>query len=486
LGITVLELMPVADFPGRFGWGYDGVSLFAPTRLYGTPDEFREFVDQAHGLGLGVILDVVYNHLGPDGNYLKQFSDDYFTDRYPNEWGEPINFDGKNSAPVREFFLTNAAYWIEEFHLDGLRLDATQGIFDASPEHILAPLSRRVRQAGRSRATYLVAENEPQQVKLVQPRQAGGYGLDALWNDDFHHSAQVALTGRKDAYYHDYNGQAQEFVSMAKWGYLYQGQWYSWQAKPRGTLAFGLSPDNFVHYLQNHDQIANSLRGWRVHQLTSPGRLRALTTLLLLGPATPLLFQGQEFAASAPFLYFADHKPELTKLIAKGRTDFVCQFKTIALPECASYLADPCSEQTFTNCKLNCAERQQHAEIYELHRDLLRLRRQDPVFSHPQAGGVEGAVLGAQAFGLRFFGPQQNDRLLLINLGRDLQLHPVAEPLLAPVEGSTWRLKWSSESPAYGGSGTLPSDWKENFILTGEAALVLEPGAPADSDKSAE
>ncbi len=222
LGITVLELMPVAEFPGNFGWGYDGVNLFAPTRLYGRPDDFRRFVDQAHCLGMGVILDVVYNHLGPDGNYLSKFSDDYFTDRYETDWGKAINFDGHSAGPVRDFYISNACYWIEEFHLDGLRLDATQTIYDQSPEHIIAVITRRVRQAAGNRCVILVAENEPQDVKLVRPEDRGGYGMDALWNDDFHHSAMVALTGHNQAYYSDYLGSPQEFISAAKWGYLFR------------------------------------------------------------------------------------------------------------------------------------------------------------------------------------------------------------------------------------------------------------------------
>jgi maltooligosyltrehalose trehalohydrolase len=220
-GITVIEVMPVADFPGSFGWGYDGVDLFAPTRLYGTPDEFRLFVDKAHSLGIGVILDVVYNHMGPVGNYLGQYTRSYFSDRYKNEWGEAINFDGPNSGPVREFFTANAGYWIEEFHLDGLRLDATQQIFDKSPENILAAITRTVREAGSRhggrRKTILIAENEPQQVKLVRPINEGGFGIDGLWNDDFHHSAMVALTGHKEAYYSEYLGNPQEFISSLKW-----------------------------------------------------------------------------------------------------------------------------------------------------------------------------------------------------------------------------------------------------------------------------
>jgi maltooligosyltrehalose trehalohydrolase len=305
-GITVIEMMPVADFPGRFGWGYDGVNLFAPTRLYGTPDDLRDFVDRAHQAGIGVILDVVYNHLGPDGNYLKEFSPDYFTSRYENEWGEALNFDGENCGPVREFFLANAAYWIQEFHFDGLRLDATQQIFDSSPRHIIGEISRTVKRAGGKRSTILVAENEPQETDLVRKQ-----GLDALWNDDFHHTATVALTSRSEAYYSDYCGTPQEFISAAKYGYLYQGQRYKWQKKRRGTPALDLEPAVFVNFFENHDQVANSARGKRIWQSTSPGRFRAMTALLLLMPSTPMLFQGQEFSASAPFVYFADHKPEL-------------------------------------------------------------------------------------------------------------------------------------------------------------------------------
>src|SRR6185369_15663527 len=204
LGVTVVEVMPVADFAGRFGWGYDGVDLYAPTRLYGTPDDMRAFVDEAHRVGLGVILDVVYNHLGPSGNYLPQFSERYFTDEYATEWGEPFNYDGEDAAPVREFVVANAGYWIAEFHLDGLRLDATQSMHDASPEHVLAALGREARRAAGARSIIVIAENEPQETRLVRPTEQGGYGLDALWNDDFHHSAMVALTGRSEAYYSDY------------------------------------------------------------------------------------------------------------------------------------------------------------------------------------------------------------------------------------------------------------------------------------------
>jgi maltooligosyltrehalose trehalohydrolase len=476
-GVSVLEVMPVAAFPGRFGWGYDGVDLFAPTQLYGAPDDFRRFVDDAHRHRLGVILDVVYNHLGPDGNYLQHFSPDYFTDRYPNEWGAAINFDGEHAEPVREFFVGNAGYWIDEFHLDGLRLDATQQIFDASPEHILAAITRRVREAARGRATLVIAENEPQQTRLVRPVAAGGFGLDALWNDDFHHSARVALTGRAEAYYQDYRGTPQEIVSAVKRGYLYQGQRYAWQAKRRGTSTAGVPPAALVTYLQNHDQVANSGGGERLHALTTPGRYRAMTAVLLLAPSTPLLFQGQEFAASNPFLFFADHRPELARLVRKGRGDFLRQFPSLATPAMAACLADPSDVATFERCRLDFGERTRHAGAYALHRDLLRLRREDRVFHAQGAGGIDGAVLADEALVLRFFGDDGDDRLLVVNLGRDMLLAAASEPLLAPPDERRWRMVWASEAPRYGGCGVpaLPSD--ESWRLVGHAAMVMAPAA---------
>ena len=474
-GITVLEVMPVADFPGRFGWGYDGVGQFAPVRLYGEPDDFRRFVDAAHRAGLGVILDVVYNHFGPDANYLNEFSPDYFTDKHESDWGDPINFDGEKAGPVREFFLTNAAYWIEEFHIDGLRLDATQQIFDALPENIMAAIGKRVREAAGGRKTIIVAENEPQLTKLVRPIESGGYGLDALCNDDFHHSAMVAMTGRNEAYYTDYLGKPQEFLSMVKYGYLYQGQRYKWQKQRRGTPDLRLAPAKFVTYIQNHDQIANSGRGERVQFMTSPGRLRAMTALMLLAPGTPMLFQGQEFASSSPFYYFADHKPDLAKRVGEGRAKFLAQFRSLATTEMLPCLADPASPSTFERCKLDFNERERNRRSYDLHRDLLRLRREDPVFSAQTPGGVDGAVLAEECLMLRFFGEVGDDRLLLVNFGRDLHLDPAPEPLLAPPDGMTWQTLWSSEDPRYGGTGTPRLDSEDNWRIPGHAAVALRP-----------
>ncbi len=473
-GITLVEVMPVAEFPGRFGWGYDGVDLYAPARIYGRPDDLRRFVDRAHAEGLGVILDVVYNHIGPDGNYLKEFSEDYFTDRYENDWGEAINYDGRNSGPVREFFSANAGYWIDEFHLDGLRLDATHAIFDCSPEHILTKIGKEARRAARGRQILVIAENEAQQSILVHPLEKGGYGLDAVWNDDFHHSAMVAMTGRNEAYYTDYLGKPQEFISAIKYGYLFQGQRHKWQKKRRGTPCLRVNPARFVTFIQNHDQVANSARGLRCHMLTDPGRYRAMTALMLLAPGTPLLFQGQEFAASAPFLFFADHNPELKPKVRAGRAKFLSQFRSLSDPEMSKTLPDPGDPQTFERCKLDLSEREKHREAYSLHRDLLKLRREDPVLRQQRPGTVDGAVLGPEAFLLRCFG-EEEDRLLLVNFGVDLRLNPAPEPLLAPPEGMRWEILWSSEDPRYGGSGTPPLEMEENWTIPGHAAVLLAP-----------
>ncbi len=475
LGVRTIELMPVAEFPGSFGWGYDGVDLFAPTRLYGRPDEMRRFVDDAHAAGLAVILDVVYNHLGPDGALFDRFSPHYFTDRHDNDWGQALNFDDADSGPVREFFITNAVHWIGEFHLDGLRIDAAQSIFDSSPEHILAAITTEARAAAPERPLLLVAENEPQDPIMLRTGDRGGHGLDVAVNDDFHHSAKVAATGRNEAYLTDYRGSPQELVSCVKRGYLYQGQWYSWQTNPRGAYSLDLGPRRFVHYLQTHDQVANSFRGRRLHELTSPGRLRALTALLLLSPPVPQLFQGQEFAASSPFHYFADHDGELAEAVRAGRTAQVGQFPSLARALRAEGMVSPNARATFEQCRLDHGEAETNAEILLLHRDLLHLRRHDPVIALPDVA-VDGAVLGPEAFVLRFFSPSEDDRLLLVNLGGDLSLVPNPEPLLAPPATGSWKELWSSEDPRYGGSGTPESDVQGPWALAGHSALFL--GSP--------
>ncbi|HUP95820.1 MAG TPA: malto-oligosyltrehalose trehalohydrolase [Burkholderiales bacterium] len=472
LGVTALSLLPVGEFPGEYGWGYDVVHFFAPTRLYGTPDDMRAFVDAAHALGLAVILDVIYNHCGTIGCVLSAFTADYLSRQYRNDWGHALNFDGENAAGVREFVIANAEYWIHEFHMDGYRLDATQAIFDASPVHIVAEVTARARAAAGARALYIIGENEPQQVRLIESPERGGYGVDALWNDDFHHAARVALTGRSEAYYTDYRGSPQEFVSGAKRGFLYQGQYYSWQKQGRGSPAGHFEPARFVNFLENHDQVANSTRGQRLHELTTPGRWRAATALLLLAPQTPMLFQGQEFAASTPFLYFADHDAKNADQARAGRRAFLEQFATIAAGGHAC-LTDPVARETFERCKLDVSERRSHTAAVVLHRDLIRLRRRDPVFSAQNVHEVDGAVLGAEAFVLRFFSERGDDRLLIVNFGAALALTPIPEPLLAPPVAATWKLAWSSEDVAYGGDGTAVPHKEGVWNIPAHAALLM-------------
>ncbi|SLM47353.1 Malto-oligosyltrehalose trehalohydrolase [Nitrospira japonica] len=480
-GITLIELMPLAEFPGRFNWGYDGVSLFAPYRGYGDHEALKRFVDAAHERGLGVILDVVYNHFGPDGNYLPVYSDDYVTDRHPNDWGQAVNFDGPNAHGTRDFVLQNACYWIDEFRLDGLRLDAIHAIYDDGPRHILAELSERTRAAVPERSIVLIAECESQRIEALHPVERNGWGLDGIWSDDFHHTCRVALSGRREAYYTDYRGGAQELLSIIKRGFLYQGQRYAWQGVPRGTVVKDEPAQGFVFYLQNHDQIANHLRGDRVHAFASPARYRALVTLFLLAPETPLLFMGQEFAASAPFLFFADHVPELAEKVRDGRKTFLSEFPPYATVEAKNAMPDPGDVATFERSRLDLSERSRHAAQYRLHRDLLRLRREDGVLSRQDRRSIDGAVLGPQALVLRYFTDSDEDRLLVVNLGEDLPFIPAPEPLLAPVAGGSWMLHWSSEHPHYGGSGTVNPLSEQGWVVPSATATLF---LAAKSEKS--
>jgi len=475
-GVTVVELMPLAEFPGRWNWGYDGVALFAPSHVYGDPHALRRLVDAAHERGLGVILDVVYNHFGPDGNYLLSYSDAYVTDRHPNEWGQAVNFDGPGSEGVRDFVVQNACHWIDEYRLDGLRLDAVHAIYDDSPRHIMAELSQRARAAADGRSILLIAECESQWVRTIQPIERGGWGLDGVWSDDFHHICRVAMTGRSEAYYSDYRGTAQELLSVIKRGFVYQGQRYDWQDKPRGTVVGDEPAHGFVFYLQNHDQVANHLHGERLHALASPARYRALAALFLLAPETPLLFMGQEFAASSPFLFFADHHDELSALVYEGRKKFLSEFPPYATPEAQKAVPNPSDPATFERSRLDLSERARHAPLYRLHRDLLRLRREDPLLARQDRASLDGAVLGSHALVLRYFSETAEDRLLVVNLGPDLHLVPAPEPLLAPVTDGAWALRWSSDHPRYGGPGIVNPLTEKGWRIPGaNATLFVAP-----------
>jgi maltooligosyltrehalose trehalohydrolase len=466
LGVTTLELMPLNDYAGTRGWGYDGVNLFAPCRNHGTPDDLRRFVDRAHALSLAVILDVVYNHLGPAGNSLFRFAPYARETGEANEWGEALDY---SNPGVRELFTTNAAYWIDEFHLDGLRLDATQAIADEHDPHLVAELVRRARAAAGAKPIFVVAENEPQDRRLFDD-----YGVDALWNDDFEHSARVALTGVRDGYFHDYRGTAQELVSAVKRGFLYQGQLYAWQRNTRGTSTRGLAPARFVHYLEDHDQVANVGFGDRLSRLTDPASLRALTALLLLSPQLPMLFQGQETGSTRPWRFFVDHDPELNRLVRAGRAEFLTQFARLASSEVRAVLPDPGAPETFASCVLDPHERVFASPMMRLHRDLLALRRAHPAFTDQRAGALDGAVLDERAFCLRWW-HEAGDRLLLVNLGPTLRETILPEPLLAPPEHSGWAIAWSSEHPDYGGHGTPEPFTLKRLAISAHAAVLCAP-----------
>ena len=467
LGITLVELMPLADFPGRFGWGYDGVHLYAPTRLYGRPDDLRAFVDAAHGLGIGVLLDVVYSHLGPRGNVLQELSDDYFTSRHETAWGKAV--DVESCPEARELFAANGAYWIEEFHLDGLRLDATHAIVDGSPVHIVREIVARARAAAKGRATLYFAETETRSASLARAVDQGGLGVDSLWNDDFHHAARVAATGRHESYYAPYQGTAQELLSAITRGFLFQGQ--SAGAERRGEPATDLPAHAFTNYLENHDQVSTSARGARLHQLARPSVYRALVALLLLAPGTPLLFQGQEFGASSPFVYFADFESELGRQVATGRRAFLAQLPSLAAPEAQANIADPGALESFLRCKLDHEERSRNRHIVDLYTDLLRLRRSDPVFAAQDASRMVGATLDHRALALRSGFGAGDERLVVTSLDDPLDLSARAEPLLAPPSEASWELLLSTEDVRYGGEGT-PAQ-VDGIVVPGSATLVF-------------
>ena len=451
LGITTLEVMPIAEFDGRFGWGYDGVLLFAPYHHYGTPDDARAFVDTAHSLGLAVILDVVYNHLGPSGNFLPQFSTSYFA-AHDTDWGQGFNLDGDCSAPVRHFMRENVRHWIEEYRLDGLRFDATHALVDTSPVHIVQELTEHGRSVAAPRRIYVSIENEPQDTALVRVAD-GEPGVDSLWNEDWHHSAFVALTGRREAYFTDYRGTAGEFASMARWNLLYQGQWYSWQKQPRGTDARRHPSAAFVSFLENHDQVANTGTGRRLHQLGDQAKWRALSTLLLLGPEVPLLFQGQEEVVEQPFTYFADHQAPLAELVRNGRLEFLSQFPSFASTEVREQLPVPNDEAMFNACRLDWRETSNSRDARRLYGDLIALRRNDAVVS--AVGTVDVSIDSSaptQDLALIRYSTGEEVRLLVINFG-PLLTCPMNDPLLAPGVGRRWELLFCSERSTYGGNG---------------------------------
>lgn len=386
LGVTHVELMPVVEFSGNHGWGYDGVDLFAPHHAYGTPDELRRLVDACHGRGLAVILDVVYNHLGPSGNYLGKYAP-YFTKKFATFWGQGINFDGPDSGEVRRFFCDNALRWLRDFHFDGLRLDAVHGILDTSATHILEQLKVEVEalssQTGRH--LVLIPESDLNDPRLLWSRERGGYELDAQWSDDFHHTLHTVLTGETTGYYSDF-GKLEHLAKALRHAFVYNGTYSAHRRRIHGRPADGLNGHRFLGYLQNHDQVGNRATGDRSARLMSPGRLKIGAALVLTAPFTPMLFQGEEWAASTPFCYFTDYQePELAKAVRDGRCR---EFEAFGWkPEDT---ADPQAAETFRNSKLNWDEisSHPHAEMLAWHRQLIQLRRTEASLSDGDLAAV--------------------------------------------------------------------------------------------------
>jgi maltooligosyltrehalose trehalohydrolase len=373
LGVTTIELMPVAEFSGEHGWGYDGVDLFAPHHAYGGPDALKRLVDAAHGLGLAVVLDVVYNHLGPAGNYLGRFGP-YFTDHYSTPWGDAVNFDGRGSDEVRRFFIDNALMWFTDYHFDGLRLDAVHAILDLSATHFLEELASEVAQLNEraGRPLYLIAESDLGDPRIVTGQGFGGYGIDAQWNDDFHHALHAALTGERSGYYVDF-GPVEDVAKAMRDAFVYDGRYSEFRGRRHGRPVPRTTGRHFLAYLQNHDQVGNRATGDRSSALLSPDLLKVGAALVLLAPYVPMLFQGEEWGASTPFRYFTSHPDtELGRAVSEGRKR---EFSAFGWDP--DEVPDPQDPETFAASKLDRTEidTEPHAELLDWHRRLIDLRR---------------------------------------------------------------------------------------------------------------
>ncbi len=383
MGVTAVELMPVAAFPGRWSWGYDGAALFAPSEAYGGPEGLRRLVDAAHREGLAVILDVVYNHFGPDGNYTGIYSSQYLTNSHRTPWGDAINFETPGSSEVRRFYRENLLHWLHEYHIDGIRFDATHAIYDGSKPHILAELATAARESAAERGTrtYLTAESHENDARYVRPAERGGFGFNAVWADDFHHGIRAALCNDDEGYFRGFDGSMRELARIVRRGWLFEGQFDPGYGGARGTRATECPWPAFIYCLQNHDQVGNRPFGRRLHATTGEGAYRAAALLLLLLPQTPLIFQGQEFMASTPFLYFTDHDKELGEAAAQGRRREFAPFRAFSDPATRKLIPDPQSAGTFLASKLDFAEAglAPGALCVDMYHQGLALRRTDAV-----------------------------------------------------------------------------------------------------------
>lgn len=453
LGVTHLELMPLATFPGRRGWGYDGVDLFAPFPAYGTPQELAGFVRACHSQGLAVLLDVVYNHLGPDGNYLAQYGP-YFTDRYKTAWGAAINYDGPQSDEVRRFVIDNALMWLTNYGFDGLRLDAVHAIFSFEAVHVLEELSIAVKALGKElgRPLVLIAESDLNDPRLIRAASRGGYGLDAHWVDDFHHAIHRYFTGETEGYYADFQG-LQDVATALRDGYVYQGKYSVHRGRRHGRPPVGIEPQQLVVSAQNHDQIGNRAQGERLSMMLGVPQLKAIAALTLLAPFVPLLFQGEEWGAETPFLYFTDHQdPELGRRVVEGRSREFSAFRW------QGAVPNPQEADTFERSKLNWSELSapRHAELLAWYRKLISIRRDKIVMPRESLADSAKAVTNfdAKAGWLTFV---HNGVLAVFNLADLAQT--------VPGPGGDWKLVLRSDAAEAQPSDAMPP--RSTFIYIG-------------------
>ncbi len=446
LGITAVELMPVAQFPGERNWGYDGVCPFAPQNSYGGPAGMKKLVDACHGAGLSVILDVVYNHLGPEGNYLHGFGP-YFTDRYRTPWGDAVNFDGPYSDEVRRFFIDNALYWVNEYHVDALRLDAIHGIFDFGARHFLEELATEVhREANRlGRKIYIIAESDLNDVRLIDPLNKGGYGLDAQWNDDFHHALHTLLTGEVEGYYVDF-GRTGQFAKSLRERFVLSGEYSLYRRRRHGNSAKGRAAEKFVVFAQNHDQAGNRMFGERLAALVSFESLKLAAGAVLLSPYIPLLFMGEEYGEDAPFLYFISHSdPGLAEAVRKGRKEqFKCSVSRGEPP-------DPGSAETFLRSKPDLRKRLSgnHAVIFRFYQELIYMRKAFPALSVPEKDNLCVSVREEEKLVLAERWKGGSRAVCLFNFNeRKVRTR-------FPGSGKRWRRLLDSSESAWNGAGAV-------------------------------
>jgi maltooligosyltrehalose trehalohydrolase len=463
LGVTAIEIMPVAEFPGGRNWGYDGVSLYAPQSTYGGPDGLKRLVNAAHGEGLAVILDVVYNHLGPEGNYLGDFGP-YFSDRHKTLWGEGWNLDGPDSDEVRDYLIGNAVYWVTEFHLDGLRLDAADKIIDLSALHFLEEVVAAVhdQESRLGRRVVMIAESDANDPRFIRPRNQGGYGFDAQWTDDFHHAVHAQLTGERQGYYQDFGGIGPVAKTLAE-RFVNDGRYSCYRRRRYGRPAGDLPADRFVVCLQNHDQVGNRARGERLSTLVSPEVLRLGTAILLLSTYVPLLFMGEEYGEINPFLYFVSHgDPELVEAVREGRRR---EFAAFAW---AGDIPDPQSEQTFASSRLDWSRvgQPEHAALRRLYSDLLRVRKEEPALRPGSAAVTVSQDEKAEWVCLRLR-VEASTLFATFNFARAERTLPL--PSSGPLE-----LMLSTDAPRYGGLDRLQVRGATVILPAVSAALLRD------------